>query len=244
ASTRAPRPGVPAVPAAPPDAPAASTWTLHTPGGTRKGAGAPKNPNRVVARKPSIPGQAKRSPATATRTATTTRERRRGRLRRVGCTGDQPATPLSRGDTDSVERSLSGPQLFGTIGAVEFRILGSLEVLAGDRVVPIEAPKPRALIAILLLHTNEPVSSDRLIEALWAGHAPATAAQSLRTYVFQLRKALGSGVIRTVPGGYELRTEPESVDAQRFEDLLDEARSAPPLAAAETLRKALALWRG
>lgn len=127
---------------------------------------------------------------------------------------------------------------------MEFRILGPLEVLAADGVVPLEAPKPRALAAILLLHANEPVSSDRLIEDLWAGRAPTTAAQSLRTYVFQLRKALGSGVIRTVPGGYELRAEPGSIDAQRFEDLLDEGRSAPPLAAAETLRNALALWRG
>jgi predicted ATPase/DNA-binding SARP family transcriptional activator len=127
---------------------------------------------------------------------------------------------------------------------VEFRILGPLEVVAEAGVVALEAPKPRALLALLLLRANEPVSRDRLIEDLWAGRPPSTAAQSLRTYVFQLRKALGRAVIRTVPSGYELRASPESIDVHRFEDLLVEARSEAPLAAAATLREALALWRG
>jgi predicted ATPase/DNA-binding SARP family transcriptional activator len=135
-------------------------------------------------------------------------------------------------------------RLSGTISYVEFRILGPLEVLAGGRVVALETPKPRALLAILLLHANEPVSPDRLIEDLWAGRPPPTAAQNLRTYVFQLRKAIGRAVIRTAPSGYELRAEPASIDVHRFEELLNEARAEPPPAAAETLREALALWRG
>jgi DNA-binding SARP family transcriptional activator len=127
---------------------------------------------------------------------------------------------------------------------MEFRILGPLEVLADGRVVALEAPKPRALLALLLLRANEPVSRDRLIEDLWAGRPPSTATQSLRTYVFQLRKALGRAVIGTAPSGYELRASPASIDAHRFEDLLVEARSEAPAAAARTLREALALWRG
>ena len=60
---------------------------------------------------------------------------------------------------------------------MEFRILGPLEAVVEGRAVELKAAKPRALLAILLLHANEPVSSDRLIEDLWAGRPPATAAQ-------------------------------------------------------------------
>ena len=81
---------------------------------------------------------------------------------------------------------------------MHFRILGPLEAVAEGRVIPLNAAKPRALLAILLLHANEPVSSDRLVEDLWGGRPPATAAKVLQKYVLQLRRALGRGVIRTV----------------------------------------------
>ena len=90
---------------------------------------------------------------------------------------------------------------------MEFRILGPLEVVADGRVVPLNAAKPRALLAILLLHANEPVSSDRLIDDLWAGRPPATAAKVLQTYVSQLRRALGDASDPDRPTGYELRVD-------------------------------------
>ena len=91
---------------------------------------------------------------------------------------------------------------------MEFRVLGPLEAVAEGRVVALDAAKPRALLAILLLHANEPVGSDRLVEDLWAGRPPATAAKVLQTYVSQLRKALGNDVIVTMefPFGVELFT--------------------------------------
>ncbi len=127
---------------------------------------------------------------------------------------------------------------------MDFRILGPLEAVADGRVVALKAAKPRALLAILLLHAGEPVASDRLIEDLWAGRPPATAAKVLQTYVSQLRKALGDDVIVTGPAGYELRVEPGGLDLHRFERLATEARGAEPRAAAQSLREALALWRG
>jgi len=132
----------------------------------------------------------------------------------------------------------------GTRLALDFRILGPLEVVADGRVVTLNAAKPRALLVILLLHAGEPISSDRLIEALWAGHPPATAGKVLQTYVSQLRKALGEGKIVTGPAGYELRVEPGGLDLHRFERLVTEARGAEPPAAAQSLCEALALWRG
>ena len=127
---------------------------------------------------------------------------------------------------------------------MEFRILGPLEAVAGGRVVTPDAAKPRALLAILLLHANEPVGSDRLVEALWAGRPPPTAPKVLQTYVSQLRKALGSDAIVTGPAGYELCVAPGGLDLHRFEHLVTEARGAEPRAAAQSLREALSLWRG
>jgi predicted ATPase/DNA-binding SARP family transcriptional activator len=127
---------------------------------------------------------------------------------------------------------------------MEFRILGQLELVVDGRRVALAAAKPRALLAILLLHANESISGDRLIEELWAGHPPASAKKTLQTYVSRLRGALGEEVLLTRPAGYELRVESESLDLHRFERLVAEAREADPEGAARKLRAGLALWRG
>ena len=127
---------------------------------------------------------------------------------------------------------------------MEFRILGPLEAVAGGRVVPLDARKPRALLAILLLRANEPVPRDRLIEELWAGRPPSSAAKVLQTYVSQLRRAFGRDVIRSVPAAYELRADVGSFDLLRFEQLVGNARDVGPAEANGMLREALSLWRG
>src|SRR4051794_10116024 len=101
---------------------------------------------------------------------------------------------------------------------MDFRILGPLEVSEGDHNVPLGRGRQRSLLAVLLLHANEVVSSDRLIEELWVDGAPATASKSVQVYVSQLRKALRDGAppggngngdgdcpLLTRPGGYLLR---------------------------------------
>jgi DNA-binding SARP family transcriptional activator len=50
---------------------------------------------------------------------------------------------------------------------MEFRVLGPVEAVDDGRVVPVDAPKQRALLAMLLIHANEVVSTDRLLEAVW-----------------------------------------------------------------------------
>ncbi|MGH3924617.1 MAG: BTAD domain-containing putative transcriptional regulator, partial [Pseudonocardiaceae bacterium] len=115
--------------------------------------------------------------------------------------------------------------------------------------------KERRLLAVLLLQANEVVSADRLIEALWGAEPPATAANTLQTYVSHLRKVLEpnrtprakGGILRTHGYGYELMVAPEAVDAVRFDRLARDGRDAlasDPEKAAEILRAALALWRG
>jgi DNA-binding SARP family transcriptional activator len=127
---------------------------------------------------------------------------------------------------------------------MEFRILGPLEVVDDGRLVPLERRLSRALLAYLLLHANEPVSSDRLVDQLWGETAPKTALASLQNTVSRLRKTIGPERIRHDPAGYTLRIDPETFDLARFERLVGEAKSAPAATRAELLRAALALWRG
>jgi DNA-binding SARP family transcriptional activator len=131
---------------------------------------------------------------------------------------------------------------------MQFRILGPLEVADGQGAISFDAPKHRALLAILLLHANEVVSGDRLIDELWGERPPATATKVLQTYVSQLRKALGRDLIVTQPPGYLIRVEDGALDAERFRRLTDDARvhvaNGEPAKAEAVYREALALWRG
>ncbi len=127
---------------------------------------------------------------------------------------------------------------------MEFRILGPLEVRRDGVVLPPVGPKQRALLALLLLHANEPLGRTALIDGIWGEHPPETAAKALQVYVSELRRTLGREVIHTRGGGYELAVAPDELDLSRFERLIEEARAAGPAAAAPKLRTALALWRG
>jgi DNA-binding SARP family transcriptional activator/class 3 adenylate cyclase/tetratricopeptide (TPR) repeat protein len=133
---------------------------------------------------------------------------------------------------------------------MDFRILGPLEVLDEGREVALGGSKQRALLAVLVLHANETLSTDRLIEELWGEHQPATAAKTVQVHVSRLRKALAGGgdLIVTRERGYRLEVDPDWLDAHRFERLLAQARdelgAEHPEDAAASLERALALWRG
>ena len=126
---------------------------------------------------------------------------------------------------------------------MEFRILGPLEVLEHDRLLALGGGQQRCLLAVLLLHANEFVSSERLVDALWGQTPPQTAAKTVQVYVSRLRKELGDRRLVTGPG-YMLRVDTQEYDLARFERLLAQARRESPRSAARTLREALALWRG
>jgi DNA-binding SARP family transcriptional activator len=128
---------------------------------------------------------------------------------------------------------------------LEFRILGPLEVVAnGDGDLPIAAQKQRALLALLLLHANEVVSTDRLVDGLWGSSPPKTATTSLQNTASQLRKLLGGDVLETEAPGYVLHVGDDQFDLSRFEGLVAAARGAEPGQRASLLRDALDLWRG
>jgi len=131
---------------------------------------------------------------------------------------------------------------------VEFRILGPLEVADGGGPIPLQASKQRALLGVLLLHPNEVVSSERLIDELWGERPPATAAKVVQTYVSHLRRALGPEMIATRAPGYLLHIEEDALDATRFRRLTAEGRRLAANAEHEhantVYREALAMWRG
>jgi DNA-binding SARP family transcriptional activator/ABC-type branched-subunit amino acid transport system substrate-binding protein/DNA-binding beta-propeller fold protein YncE len=141
-------------------------------------------------------------------------------------------------------------------GELDFRLLGPLEVWAGEDRLALGGRKQRALLAILLLHADEVVSVDRLIDLIWGESPPGTAATALHGHVSQLRKLLEPGrepgappeVLVTLDPGYVLRIQPEQLDLERFSGLVASARAAQadgrPAEASETLASALALWRG
>jgi len=137
---------------------------------------------------------------------------------------------------------------------MEFRLLGPLEVVESGRPVSLGSSRARALLALLLLHRNEVVAVDRIVDELWAERPPKTAEQVVRVYVSHLRKALEPGrsdgppsVLVTQGNGYVLRVDSGQVDLDRFDSLRAEGRrllaAGDAVQAADALDEALSLWR-
>ena len=117
---------------------------------------------------------------------------------------------------------------------MRYGVLGPLQVSDDARVIEIAGHKPKALLAMLLLHKNQVVSADRLIEALWEEAPPTTAAKALHVYVSQLRKVLGPDRLETRPPGYVIAVTDDELDLDRFRRLAAEGKP----------HEALSLWRG
>jgi predicted ATPase/DNA-binding SARP family transcriptional activator len=146
-----------------------------------------------------------------------------------------------RPDTTPVE------QRIGDNRSVLFSILGGVEARRADGApVPLGGPRPRSLLALLLLDAGHVVGVERLIDGLYGDHPPAGAANALQSQISRLRRGLRDaagqdGLVELHPAGYRLAVDPEDVDAHRFERLARQGRRA---LAAALLRTALDLWRG
>ncbi|GAA4638770.1 hypothetical protein GCM10023196_097820 [Actinoallomurus vinaceus] len=139
---------------------------------------------------------------------------------------------------------------------MEFKILGGLEVADHGRLITPTAPKQRTVLALLLVSSNDVVSTGTLMEELWGEHPPQSAQTTLQTYIYQLRKLLGLGdgawvtenLLLTRHGGYRLTVPDERIDLARFEHLTADGRAALERSelekASELLQQALELWRG
>ena len=118
--------------------------------------------------------------------------------------------------------------------------------------VPLRAARLRHLLSLLLVHRNEISSVDKLVDELWEGHPPDSAAAALRVHVSRLRKVLAAvghdDLLVTRPAGYQLDTSRAVLDVVEFESLAARGQAqlaaGEPEPATESLRAALALWQG
>ena len=127
---------------------------------------------------------------------------------------------------------------------MEFLVLGPVEVRVGRAPLGLGGPRPRAVLADLLVHAGSVLSTAGLIDDLWGAAPPPSAEAIVQNSISRLRKSLGRSCIDTVSAGYVLTVDPGSIDAHRFERLLRDARPLPAQERVAALRDALALWRG
>jgi DNA-binding SARP family transcriptional activator len=139
---------------------------------------------------------------------------------------------------------------------MQLRLLGPLEVWDGEERIDLGGAKQRALLALLLLNANRTVRRAQVIDWLWDTEPPRTAGDLVLQYVSRLRRALrrcrtaegSSQRLLTHASGYLLQVEPDELDLDRFERLVEQAQQGTAAhdlqLAARTLRQALGLWRG
>jgi predicted ATPase/class 3 adenylate cyclase len=118
--------------------------------------------------------------------------------------------------------------------------------MRGDAPVEVGGPQPRRALAVLLVHANEVVSSDRLVDVLWGDEPPPSATHTLQALVSRLRGTIGEDRVETRAPGYRLRVATGQVDASRFEELVRVGlgSSERPEIALGVFDEALGLWRG
>ena len=115
---------------------------------------------------------------------------------------------------------------------MEFRVLGSLEAVDGAQPLRLGGPKQRAVLAMLLLHANEVVTADALVEAVWGEEPPTNARQTLQVYAANLRKVLnknasdGAEHLSLRRGGYSVQARPDELDLDVFRQRAETGRAA------------------
>ena len=131
---------------------------------------------------------------------------------------------------------------------MDLRLLGPLQAFENGRAVNVGRGRESALLALLAIHANEALATDRIVDELWGESAPENATKSVQIYVSRLRKSLGNERIETTAGGYLLRLGADELDSARFEHLATTGRrqvEGGDVAVGErTLSEALGLWQG
>ncbi|HTT27462.1 MAG TPA: BTAD domain-containing putative transcriptional regulator [Solirubrobacteraceae bacterium] len=137
-------------------------------------------------------------------------------------------------------------------GLLQFRMLGPLEAWRDGTPLRLGGERQRALLALLLMHANELVRTEQLVDQLLGEELSNQALNTTRVAVSRLRRLLDDGdpgeLLLTQAGGYVLKAGPEQLDAACFERLLSEGRGllagGDAASAGARLREGLALWRG
>lgn len=138
---------------------------------------------------------------------------------------------------------------------MEFRDLGPLSVTFDGAPTRLSGTRLLTALAVLLVH-QQPVSEDRLIDAVWGDQLPQRAGAALDTLIFRLRQVLEPGrtrrdgwlVLRTAAAGYQLVTDDSAVDSRAFaveaEDAAAALAAGTPDRAMVVADRALDRWKG
>ena len=134
---------------------------------------------------------------------------------------------------------------------IELRVLGPVEVRVGDEYLS-GSDRQMAVLAMLVMAHGRVVSADRLVDQLWQGRPPPSAAGSLQAYISRLRRLLEPDrppraepkILVSEANGYALRPGDDAVDAWTLEAVLDAVPTMPPERSLALLQQRLAAWRG
>jgi DNA-binding SARP family transcriptional activator/DNA-binding XRE family transcriptional regulator len=181
--------------------------------------------------------------------------RRDSVIRLAGALGLDPARlqTLTRGTPEP-----AGPEgaRRPRVSGLQLKVLGPVEAWRDGARAGLGEPRQRAVLGLLALNPDVPVHRETLIDALWPGDPPATAAHLLQTYVSRVRRVLDPGRPPRDPQGlmvsagtsYRLRVTADQLDLLAFQQLAADARAAAaagePDAACDASERALGLWRG
>lgn len=131
---------------------------------------------------------------------------------------------------------------------MQFSVLGPLRIENDGAEVAVSAPRQRSLLAFFLVHPNEVLSADRILDQVWGEQAPSSGVKTLQYHISKLRDSLGDGAtLVTRSPGYLLEVGRGDLDVFRFEDLAATGRvqlATDTGQAADALSTALQLWRG
>lgn len=135
-------------------------------------------------------------------------------------------------------------------GRVAFHVLGPVTASLDASALKITAPRQRALLANLLVHANQTVSTSKLIDGIWGSSPPQHPESALQIVVSRLRRALDAVSPRLVSdsSGYRIELDPEELDLTRsrshFVDAQQAMRGGDATHAAAALEAALGCWTG
>lgn len=140
------------------------------------------------------------------------------------------------------------------LSGLDFGVLGPLQVSVNREPVPLGTPKQSAVLALLLMSRNRPVSRDSIIDTIWDDSPQTDATHNLHVYIANLRKILGSSgsdpktILASARPGYQLNVPDAACDLGRFNTekaagVQAAAAGRFPLAS-DRLSAALAQWRG
>jgi SARP family transcriptional regulator, regulator of embCAB operon len=157
------------------------------------------------------------------------------------------------GDGLRAERAFAATPTTGPDDAVQFGVLGPLQMRIGGALVPLGTPKQRAVLAVLIINASRPVGIDTLIGAAWDQRPPHGARATLHAYISNLRRLMSSAgidraILASTPPGYQLAIGENQYDFGRFVSEknagVQAAAGAQFEQASRHLSVALTQWRG